>query len=104
MDAKRYNNVKLAIGIIKGIASFLLILLFVISGLSNSLQHLLEGYFSNKYLIFIAFIMVTGAAAGIIFFPVNYYPSFTLNTSIIYQTRLFSNGYGRILKPCWFPA
>jgi len=78
MDAKRYNNVKLAIGIIKGIASFLLILLFVISGLSNSLQHLLEGYFSNKYLIFIAFIMVTGAVAGIIFFPVNYYTEFYL--------------------------
>ncbi|MDR3627371.1 MAG: M48 family metallopeptidase [Ignavibacteriaceae bacterium] len=78
MDAKRYNNVKLAVGIAKGIASFILILLFVLSGLSITLQHFLQGYLSNNYLLFLAFVIITGAAAGIIFFPVNYYTEFYL--------------------------
>jgi STE24 endopeptidase len=78
MDAKRYNNVKLVIGIAKGIASFVLILLFVVSGLSITLQHFLAGYLSNNYLLFLAFVIFTGAAAGIIFFPVNYYTEFYL--------------------------
>ena len=64
MDAKRYNKTKLAIGIAKGIASFILILLFVASGLSLTLQHYLEGFISNSYLLFIAFVIVTGAAGG----------------------------------------
>jgi STE24 endopeptidase len=78
MDAKKYNNVKLTVGIAKGITSFILILLFVAFGLSLSLQHYLEGFLSNSYLSFIAFVVVTGAAAGIIFFPVNYYTEFYL--------------------------
>jgi len=78
MNAKKYNNIKLAIAIAKGITSFILILLFVASGLSLTLQHYLEGFISNSYLLFIAFIIVTGAAAGIIFFPVNYYTEFYL--------------------------
>jgi STE24 endopeptidase len=78
MDAKRYNNVKLIVGIAKGTASFILILLFVASGLSLALQHYLNGFLSNNYLLFIVFVIVTGAAAGIIFFPVNYYTEFYL--------------------------
>jgi STE24 endopeptidase len=78
MNAKKYNNIKLAVAIAKGITSFILILLFVASGLSLTLQHYLEGFISNSYLLFIAFIIVTGAAAGIIFFPVNYYTEFYL--------------------------
>ena len=78
MDAKKYNNVKLIVGIAKGITSFILILLFVASGLSLSLQYYLGGFLSNSYLLFIAFVVVTGAAAGIIFFPVNYYTEFYL--------------------------
>ncbi len=78
MDSKKYNNIKLAVGIGKGITSFILILLFVVSGLSSELQNYLAGIFSNTYLQFIVFVAVTGVAAGIIFFPVNYYTEFYL--------------------------
>ncbi len=78
MDSKKYNNIKLAIGIIKGIFSFILILLFVLTGLSLNLQNYLGRFFSNSYLLFILFVGVTGIAAGIIFFPVNYYTEFHL--------------------------
>ena len=78
MDSKKYNNIKLAVGIGKGFASFILILLFVVSGLSSELQNYVAGIFSSTYLQFISFVAVTGVAAGIIFFPVNYYTEFYL--------------------------
>ncbi len=78
MDSKKYNNIKLAFSISKGIASFILILLFVLSGLSSELQYFLAGIFSSTYLQFIFFVGITGVAAGIIFFPVNYYTEFYL--------------------------
>jgi STE24 endopeptidase len=78
MDSKRYNNIKLTVSISKGIVSFFLILLFVATGLSLSLQYYIEGFILNKYLIFLIFVAVTGAAAGILFFPVNYYTEFYL--------------------------
>jgi STE24 endopeptidase len=76
MDAKKYNKIKLIVGVSKGIASFILIFLFVASGYSLILQNYLTEFFSNSYLLFISFIIVTGTAAGIIFFPVNYYTEY----------------------------
>ena len=78
MDSKKYNNIKLAAGIGKGIASFLLILLFVTCGLSKTLLNYLLHYSANSYLLFLLFTGVTGIAAGIIFFPLNYYLEFYL--------------------------
>ncbi len=78
MNSKKYNNIKLGISIGKGITSFLVILLFVITGLSTSLQNYIAGFLTNNYLIFLAFVFITGLAAGILFFPVNYYSEFYL--------------------------
>ena len=78
MDSKKYNNVKLGVSIGKGITSFIMILLFVVTETSTTLQAYLAGIFSNIYLQFISFAAVTGVAAGIIFFPVNYYSEFYL--------------------------
>ena len=78
MDSKKYNNIKLGISIGKGISSFIIILLFVTTGLSFSLQNYISGFLSNSYLIFLVFVFVTGLAAGILFFPVNYYSEFYL--------------------------
>ncbi len=77
-DYKKYNNLKLAIGIIKGIVSFILILLFVALGYSSAVVNYLAGYFSNSYLLFVAFVFATGIAASILFAPVNYYTEFYL--------------------------
>lgn len=78
MDSKKYNNSKLAVGIIKGIFSFLLILYFVVSGLSIQLENYLAQYITNDYILFIAFVSCVGLAAGIIFFPFDYYKDFHL--------------------------
>ncbi|HUX93085.1 MAG TPA: hypothetical protein VMV36_04700, partial [Ignavibacteriaceae bacterium] len=78
MDSKKYNNTKIFFSVAKGIATFLLIFIFVSSGLSLALQQYLAGYVQNQYLLFIAFIFSAGAAFSIIFFPINYYTDFYL--------------------------
>ena len=75
---KRYNNIKLAIGIGKGTLSFIFILLFVLLGYSTLLAEYFSEYISNSYLLFIAFVFTVGAVTGIIFAPVNYYTDFYL--------------------------
>jgi len=75
---KKYNNIKLAIGIGKGIISFILILLFVSLGYSTLLANYLSGYFSNSYLLFISFVFAIGIITSIIFAPLNYYTEFYL--------------------------
>ncbi len=75
---KKYNNIKLAIGIGKGTFSFILILLFVLLGYSSSLNDFLSEYISNSYLLFITFVFVVGGVTAIIFAPINYYTDFHL--------------------------
>ena len=77
-DPKRYNNIKLAIGIGKGTFSFILILLFVLLGYSSLLYNFLSDYISNSYLLFIAFVFVVGGVTAVLFAPVNYYTDFYL--------------------------
>ena len=77
-DYKKYNNTKLAIGISKGVISFILILLFVGLSYSTTLVDYLSGYISNSYLLFIAFVFAVGVATSILFAPVNYYTEFYL--------------------------
>ncbi|MFO7445937.1 MAG: M48 family metallopeptidase [Ignavibacteriaceae bacterium] len=77
-DAKKYNNIKLAFGIGKGVISFILIILFIRSGLSTNLENYLQAYFVNDYLLFLAYVFAVAAASSVIFFPVNYYTGFYL--------------------------
>lgn len=77
-NAKKYNNIRLAIGIGEGIVSFFLFLLFVWLGYSKELEIYLTNYFSNPYLIFIAFLFVVGFAGSILSFPVSYYTGYYL--------------------------
>jgi len=77
-SAKKYNNIKLAIGIGEGIISFVLLLLFVYLGYSLLLENFLSNYFSNSYLLFISFLFVIGIAGSVLSFPVNYYSGFYL--------------------------
>jgi STE24 endopeptidase len=77
-NAKKYNNIKLAIGIGEGIASFVLILLFVSLGYSKQLESYLSEYFLNQYLLFLLFLFVVGLAGSILSFPISYYTGFYL--------------------------
>ena len=77
-EAKKYNNIKLAIGISEGIISFILILLFVWLGYSLRLENYLSGFIQNSYLLFIAFILVVGLVGSVLSFPISYYTGFYL--------------------------
>lgn len=77
-NAKRYNNIKLAIGIGEGIVSFILILLFVWLGYSKLLEDFLSNYFSNQYLLLLAFLFFVGIVGSVLSFPITYYTGFYL--------------------------
>ncbi|MCF8242703.1 MAG: M48 family metallopeptidase, partial [Melioribacteraceae bacterium] len=76
--SKRYNNIKLAFGIGKGVLSFILILLFVLLGYSSELLAELKSVTENNYLLLLLFTIVIGVVSSIIFAPVNYYVDFYL--------------------------
>jgi len=76
--SKKYNNIKLGIGIAKGIASFILLLFFVWLGYSSLLENMIREYVQNDYLVLLAYIFIIGIASTIIFFPINFYSDFYL--------------------------
>jgi STE24 endopeptidase len=76
--SKKYNNIKLGIGIGKGIIAFILILLFVLLNYSKELEALLRINIQSDYLILLLFTLVIGMVSSIIFFPINYYSGFYL--------------------------
>ncbi|HEY6906385.1 MAG TPA: M48 family metallopeptidase [Ignavibacteriaceae bacterium] len=78
MESKKYNNIRLGIGIFKSVTGFLLIVAFLYFRLSTALENFLRYYISNGYLLFIAFILLIGLAGIILFFPVNYYKDYYL--------------------------
>lgn len=78
MDSKKYNNIKLAIGISKGIISFILIFLFVYSGLSRQLEVYTSGISLNRYIQLLLFIAITGVVSSVLSFPVKFYSEFYL--------------------------
>lgn len=79
MDSpKKYNNIKLTIGIGEGIVSFILLLLFVYLGYSLQLENFLLNYFSNSYSLFISFLLAIGIVGSVLSFPVSYYSGFYL--------------------------
>lgn len=78
MDSKHYNKIKLLTGISEGIITFVLLLFFVISGLSCRLQSVISIILANSYLQFISFTFAVGIILGIILFPFNFYSSFHL--------------------------
>ena len=77
-EAKKYNNIKLGIGITKGIISFILVTLFVYFGYSNKLVELISFYTNNTYLQFILFTIAIGFISSLLFAPVKYYTGFYL--------------------------
>ncbi|MCL6495442.1 MAG: M48 family metallopeptidase [Ignavibacterium sp.] len=78
MNSKKYNNIKLAIGISETVLVFILTFLFVHSGYSRKLSDILYSYSDSDYLVLILFTVITGAVVSVIFFPLNFYSSYIL--------------------------
>lgn len=77
-SAKKYNNIKLIVGISKAFFSFVLLLLFIVSGYSQAIETVIHNFFINSYLKLIVFTLILGLISAIIFFPVNYYVEYIL--------------------------
>lgn len=97
-NAKKYNNIKLAIGIGEGIAGLILILLFIWLGYSQKLENYLSGFIDNQYLLFISFVLVTGFAGSILSFPVSYYSGFYLEHKYKLSNQTFGKWIGEGMK------
>ncbi len=78
MNSKKYNNIKLALGISKSVLTFIVILLFVASNLSLTLENYLKDYTSNQYLILTFYVLLSGVGFSTLFFPLNFYSDFYL--------------------------
>ncbi|MEJ5262853.1 MAG: M48 family metallopeptidase [Ignavibacterium sp.] len=78
MNSKKYNNIKLAIGISETILIFILTFLFVYFGYSRKLSNFLYSYSESNYVVLILFTVITGAIASILLFPFNFYSSYIL--------------------------
>ncbi len=78
MDAKKYNNIKLGVGIGKGIISFIIVFIFAAGGYSSTLVAFLEQFLTNNYLIFFGFVFVISVAGSVISLPVNFYTGYIL--------------------------
>ncbi|MBK8945245.1 MAG: M48 family metallopeptidase [Ignavibacteriae bacterium] len=78
MDSKKYNNVKLGFGIVKSILTFILILVLLLSGLSEKLEIYGDSLFDSKYLTLIFYVIISGVIFSILFSPINLYTDFIL--------------------------
>ena len=77
-EAKKYNNIKLAIGITEAVISFVLLVLFVWLGYSAKLENLIRRFVENDYLVLGAFVIILGIVSAVLFSPFNYYTDYFL--------------------------
>jgi len=89
MDAKRYNNIKLFWSITKTVVTFLLLLIFVASGISEKLYVFIQNELSGKYLIFLIYVFTIGLGMAIIFLPLNFYTDFYLEHKLNLSNQTF---------------
>lgn len=98
MDSKKYNNTKLAIGIIKAVISFILLFLFIYSGYSIKLQEAIHAHIHNDYLVFLVFVFFIGLFSSIIFMPLNIYSGFYLEHKYKLSNQTFYKYFVENLK------
>lgn len=77
-EAKKYNNIKLAIGIAEAVISFVLLVLFVLLGYSAKLESFIRSFVGNDYLVLGVFVSVLGIISALFFSPFNYYSGYYL--------------------------
>lgn len=78
MNSKKYSNTKLALSIGESVLTFILLFIFVKSGLSHLLGNYLFRFTPNEYFIFLLFTITTGIGFAIFFSPFSLYGGFIL--------------------------
>jgi len=78
MNSKKYSNTKLVLSISESVLTFVILFIFVWSGLSRTLEISLSAYAKNDYLLFVLFILTTGLSFALLFSPFSFYGGFIL--------------------------
>jgi STE24 endopeptidase len=76
--AKKYNNIKLGLGVFERIISLILIVMFIWLGFSLKFEKYLRNFSNNDYAILILFTIGIGVFTSILFWPLSYYTDFYL--------------------------
>lgn len=98
MNAKKYTKTKLIISVIEAVTIFILLLLFVITGLSTYLEQLLSNYFKDKYLVLISFISITSVCTSIIVLPLTFYSDYIIEHQYKLSNQTISKYFIESLK------
>ena len=78
INAKKYNQIKISLSVFKGVLSWILILFFVLTGLSSDLLSAVSEFIDNKYFQFLLFSVLSGGALSLLFLPLNFYSEYIL--------------------------
>src|SRR5258706_1483727 len=96
--AKKYEKIKLTVGIAEGIFSFILLVLFVALGYSKSLELYAFSYTSNPYIALIIFGLVLGLVSSVFSLPVDYIFGFRLEHKFNLSNQTFKGWLGDKFK------
>src|SRR5437899_12947480 len=96
--AKKYEKIKISVGITEGVLFFILLLLFVMLGYSKELEGFSFRYTSNPYIALIIFGFILGMAGSIISFPVEYIFGFKLEHKFGLSNQTFGRWIGEKFK------
>jgi STE24 endopeptidase len=75
---KKYERIKLTVGITEGIISVILLILFLSLGYSKQLDAFTFKYTSNPYIALLLYVFIIGIASVILTFPTDYFFGFRL--------------------------
>lgn len=93
-NVKKYNKIKLILGLanISIIVVFILFVLF--TGLSLELRRALEKLINNPYLLVLAYVLLLGGAEKIITFPLSFYGGYVLEHKFRLSNQSLSRWFG----------
>lgn len=90
ITAKRYERIKLRVSISESIITFLLIIIFVYSGIFKMLEAYLSAFTENQYFLLILFTLVIGIFSQVLSFPFDYFFGFRLEHKFNLSNQSFS--------------
>ncbi len=89
-QAKKYNNIKVTIGIAKGILTFLLLFAFLYFGFSLRLEKYISETIQNPYFVLILFASAILIGLELLLSPIDFYSDFVLEKKFNLSNQKFS--------------
>lgn len=97
-QAKKYEKIKLTVGITESIVTAVLLFLFISLGYSKQLAVYASGFTSNPYISLLIYLFIIGAVSSVLSFPVDYIFSFRLEHKFGLSNQTFGKWIAEDLK------